>query len=165
MSLNFKSQLGGAIDSGTGLTIRPPRMLPASPPRYPDEVEYQYTFYRGGEPYDGLGLFGTDVVVEKNGHRECVSTLDLGSDQLLNSVFRLKRDLGDDDDFAFLQGLAYGLIAVFENHSDSDDGRYVVVTNAALLAARGITVPDSAARLDSGQIVLAEIFAPAHTGS
>ena len=164
MPLNFKAQLGEAVDLDTGLSILSPRMLPASPPANPNDTEYQYTFYRDGESYDGLGLFGTDVVIEKDGRREGVSTLNLDREWLLDSVFRLKRDLGDDgDDFAFLQGLAYGLIAVFENHSDSDDGRYVVVTDAALLAARGINVPNGVTRLNSGQIVLAEIFAPAKT--
>jgi len=165
MPLNFKAQIGGAIDLDTGLTICEPRTLPASLPTNPDRVEYQYTLYRGDERYY-IGLFGVDTVVEKDGHKEWIFALDFGRDWVLDSVFSIKRDLGnDDDDFVFLQGLARGLVAMFEKDHSEDDVRYVVLTDTALLAARGITVPNGVTRLGSGEIVLAEILTPAQTSA
>ena len=164
MPFDFKYQSGWAVDPGTGLTVCQPRIVPTSPPANPDDIEYQYALHQGDDRYY-LGLFGKDAVLEKDGHRERVSTLDLGRDWVLDSVFGIKRDLGNgDDDFVFLQGLARGLVAVFERRRyNDDDERYVAVTNTALLTVRGVTVPDGVARWNSGEVVLAEIFVPAQT--
>lgn len=164
MSLDFKSQLGSAVDSSTGLVIYTPRMLPASPPESPDHTEYQYPLYLGGKRVYGLGLNGSDAVMEKVGRREWISKLDLGRDWVLDAVFEFKRMLGSGDgDFLFLQGLARGLVGVFEKDTNRGyDFRYLALTDAALLAQRGIAVPDDVARLPNGEVVLAEAFMPVH---
>jgi hypothetical protein len=120
------------------LTIYPPRLLPASPPVDPDGTEYQYAIFLDGKRFYGIGLNGSDAVVDKDGRRERVFLLDLGPDWVLDTVLRLKHMLEDDaDDFDFLRGLARGLVGVFESRTDNDDDtRYLAVANAAALAAR-----------------------------
>ena len=164
MSLNFEAQLGGAIDPSTGLTIRPPRILPASPPRNPDDIEYQYILYRGDDRYY-IGLFGDDTMADMNGNRERVLTFDFGRDQVLNSVFRLKRNLSNSDgDFVFLQNLASGLLAVSQSDTNHNYGiRYIALTKLPTLAKQGVRCPDTAKQLSTGEVVLAEIFVPAQT--
>lgn len=164
MPLDFEPRTGSAIDQESGLVIYPPRMLPASPPEDPAHTEYQYAFYRGDERIYGLGLFGSDMGIDNGGRRELVFTLDLGRDWVLDTVFEFKRLLGnDDDDFVFLKGLARGLVSVFEGRTDNDeDTRHVAVADAALLAGRGIPVPESTRRSSATGIVLAEAFVPAH---
>ena len=160
MPLDFKPQLGSAVDPGTRLTIYEPRMLPASPPADPDGTEYQYAIFLDGKRFYGIGLNGSNAVVNKDGRRERVFLLDLG----LDMVFRLKHMVEDyDDDFDFLRGLARGLVGVFESRTDNDDDtRYLAVTGAAALAARGIAVPAGALRLPGGEVLLAESFVPGH---
>lgn len=164
MSLDFVPMRGSAVDLQRGLVIYPPRMLPASPPEDPALTEYQYAFYRGDDRIYGLGLFGSDLVVENEAQRELVFTLDLRRDGVLDAVLEFKRILGnDDEEFAFLKGLARGLVAVFERRADNDEPvRYVAVTDAAMLASRGIQVPDSAWTPSATEIVLAETRVPAH---
>ena len=72
MSLDFKPQPGSVVDSGTGLTIYPPRLLPAPPPADPDGIEYQYAIFLDGKRFYGIGLNGSDAVVDKDGRRERV---------------------------------------------------------------------------------------------
>ena len=164
MPLDFKPQLGSVVDPGTGLTLYRPRLLPASPPADPDGTEYQYAIFLDGEHFYGIGLYGSDAVVDKDGRRERVFLLDLGPDWVLDAVFRLKHMVeDDDDDFDFLRGLARGLVGVFESRTDNDDDtRYLAVTGAAALAARGIAVPAGALCLPGGEVLLAESFVPAH---
>lgn len=163
MPLDFEPRTGSAIDLESGIVIYAPRMLPASPPEDPGRAEYQYAFYRGDDRIYGLGLFGSDMTVDKAGRRERVFTLDLARGQVLEMVFEFKRILeNEDDDFVFLAGLARGLVAVFGNRPDDDaDMRYVAVTDAALLAERGIRIPESVLQSVGDGIVLAETLVPA----
>lgn len=161
MPLNFKPQRGSAIDINNGLVIYRPRILPAEAP---DDIEYQYAIYRDDQPYDGLGLFGTDAITNETEHLQRVFTLDLGRDWVLDSIFGFKRALGsEDEDIDFLRGLARGLVAVFESRTDNDEELcYVAVTKAVLLIERGIPLPDDLKRSATGEIVLAEVIVPAH---
>jgi hypothetical protein len=112
------------------------------------------------------------LVIEKAGYREWVFILDLGRDQVLNSIFdRVKKSLeNEDDDFTFLQGLARGLVMAYQGRTDNDDNvRYVAITKLALLTARGIIIPTeskfistSTVPLAEGEVVLAEAFVPTH---
>ncbi|QQP94966.1 hypothetical protein [Lysobacter enzymogenes] len=164
MSLDFQPRLGSAVDADTGLTIYEPRLQPASPPASPDDTEYQYAIFLDGKRFYGLGLNGSDAVVDKAGRRERVFLLELGSAGALDAALDLKRRLANDEpDFVFLRELARGLVGVFETRTDNDDDtRYLAVVDAAALAERGIAAPESVARLADGELVLAEAFVPAH---
>lgn len=161
MPLNFVAQYESAVDVGTGLLIHSPRLLPATAP---DDIEYQYSIYRDGLPWDGLGLFGSEAMEDRGGRQQRVFTLDMGRDPVLDSVFRLKRALGSkDDDFDFLQGLARGLVAVYETRTDNDaEVRYVALTRAGLLEDRGIALDGEMGKTEAGEIILAEVVVPAH---
>jgi hypothetical protein len=170
MPLNFKPQSRSAIDMDTGIVIHTPRMLPASPPENPDHTEYQYMFWRNSEIIGALAVFVSSMMVEKPGHKEQVFMLDLGRNLALDSMLRFKNALNnDDDEFTFLQGLAHGLVAVFENrYWVAYDLRYVAVTKLALLAEHGVAVPAGVELVPTGmmplaqnEIVLAEVTVPA----
>lgn len=163
MSLDFKPQPGSAIDSNSGLAISYPRMLPAEPPSAPNDTEYQYSIYLNDKRFSGVGLEGSNAVVEEAGRRVWTSKLDLGRASSLDSVFKLKRMLSNgDENFTFLRGLAQGLVRVFEQDTNRDyDFRYLALTDATLLAQRGIAVPEDIARLPTGEIILADVFVPA----
>lgn len=164
MSLDFQPRQGSAVDPGTGLTLYPPRLLPASPPESPDDTEFQYAIFRDGKRFYGLGLVGSDAMVDKDGRREHLFLLDLSPVWVLDTVLELKRMLEDgSDDYAFLRGLARGLVAVFESRTDNDDDtRYLALIDPIALAERDIAVPADAARLPGGELLLAEAFVPAH---
>lgn len=164
MPLNFKSQPGSAVDLDAGLAIYRPRMLPASPPDDPNDVELQYLFYRNDDRFYGLALSASDEMVDKGGRWEQVFTLDLSNRHALEAVFKFKKLLGDEsDDFSFLRGLAQGLVTVFESRTDnSDDVRYLAVTKAPSLIGCGITLPAEQKQIDGNKIILAEAFVAAH---
>lgn len=160
MPLNFVPQRGAAVDNENGLTIFRPRMLPAEKP---DDIEYQYTVYLNGSPFDGLGLFGTEEILIENGEKLINFTLDFGRDWVINSIFSLKNSLENkDDDFSFLTAIAKGLIATFVCRKDNDENiRYMATTKASLLNARDIKVPSEISQ-NQDRIVLASVFIPAH---
>lgn len=116
MSLNFLFRTGAAIDQDSGLTIHPPRLVPASPPIGPALTEYQYNLYQGDDRY-GFSVFGkTDQIDEA-----ASVTLDLSQGLALEAILRLKLDIGNDDsDFVFLTGLAHGLLVVLEADAPDD---------------------------------------------
>lgn len=168
MPLNFVPQRGAAVDRETGLTIYAPRMLPAEGQ---DDVEYQYSFDRNDHSIDGLGLYGFELSVRRNGRVQQVFTLDLGREAVLESIFnRVKKSFAnEDDDFSFLANLAQGLISVFESRTDNDDDvRYVAITKPSLLSQHGIELPEEFKNiaddisLPDGYVAIAEITVPAH---
>ena len=53
-------------------------------------MEYQYAFIRDGKMIGGLGFLGPNAIVETGGYRECVLTLDLGSDRLITAMLGFK---------------------------------------------------------------------------
>lgn len=169
MFSKFVAAKGSAIDKENALIIYTPRMLPA---QSPDNVEYQYSFYRDDDNIDGLGFFGSGLIVNENGRAQQIFTLDLGREGVLNSIFdRLKKSLRNkDDDIRFLKYLAQGLVTVFESRTDNDNEvRYIAITRSDLLASRGINVPAelenslSEIFLPEGAIILAETVVPAHS--
>jgi hypothetical protein len=162
MPLNFTPQPGSAVDQGNRIVITSPRLLPASPPEDPSHNEYQYLFYVDGVRVDGLGLFGSEAMVEAEGGRERVFTLDIGRDWVLESIFSFKRTLGNtDDDLTFLIGLSQGLVmANMDESSGKYSIRYVAVTTDEALSRRGIDGSRTNLPFVAGHIVLAEGYVP-----
>lgn len=164
MPLHFESNVGSAIDRNSGLTIYPPRIVPASPPEDPNHDEYQYGLYRNGERIDGLAVFVTDESIERAGDRERIFTLDLGRDWVLDSILSLKKSLhSDDDDFDFLQGLAKGLLLVYQTRPKlTYKVRYIAITSKSMLDKHGIAPSRTNTSIDlskfDDQILLSELF-------
>ncbi|MCS4235466.1 hypothetical protein [Stenotrophomonas sp. BIGb0135] len=158
MPLNFTPQPGSAVDQDNRVVITSPRVLPASPPEDPSHDEYQYLFYVDGVRVDGLGLFGSEAMMEAEGGHERVFTLDMGRDWVLESVFSFKRILGStDEDLTFLIGLAQGLVMANMDQSSSKYSiRYVAVTTDDALSRRGINPSQMNLPSEAGRIVLAE---------
>lgn len=168
MPLNFQSQSGSAVDQQSGIRIPMPRMLPASTQDGKEYTEYQYSIYRGDKRISGLGLNGTDRIVDAQKRRVWESKLDLGRDWVLDAIFDIKSDLkNDDNDFDFLRAIACGMLKVFEGESNQNyDFHYLASSDESSLARRGIEVPSDIARLPNNEIVLAEIFvAGGHDGA
>lgn len=156
MTLHFLPQNGWAVDVDSGLTICAPRMLPATPPEDPKKFEYQYNFRRDGEWFYGLGIYGTYEVLNSNQQIERLYTLDLGGGRILDSLFQLKKELGNNDDnFVFLQNIARGLINVFKLDVNEDNRRYRVIADPAILSAYGVSLRENDL-LYSDELVLAE---------
>lgn len=155
MTLHFVAAHGSSVDSANALVIYEPR-IEAGPA--PDEVEYQYAIYQNEITRDGLGLFGLNMLIDEDGVRVRVFTLDLGQPQVLESTLKLKQRLGiEGDDFDFIHGLAEGLVRVFEGRTDNRETiRYMALTQDVALQAMGVVVPGGLPRLPDGQIVLAE---------
>ena len=162
MPLEFERQPGSAVDRRTGVTITAPRILPASPPEDPSHTEYQYLFYLNGQRVDGLGLFGSDEIVETQNGRERVFTLDLGRDWVLKSILGFKQTLNNQDShFAFLCSVAQGLVLANMDHSSARYGvRYVAITTAEALARNDISTVGLAPAHHGGVIILAEAVNP-----
>jgi len=158
MPLNFTPQPGSAVDQGNRIVITSPRLLPASPPEDPSHDEYQYMFYVDGVRVDGLGVYGSEAIIEADGGRERVFTLDLGRDWVMESIFGFKRILGNtDEDLAFLVGLAQGLVmANMDQSSRKYSIRYVPVATDGALSRRGINLSQMNLPSEAGRIVLAE---------
>lgn len=166
MPFNFTPQPGSAVDQSNGIVITSPRLLPASPPEDPSHNEYQYMFYVDGVRVGGLGLFGSETMVEAEGRRERVFTLDISRDWVLDSIFGFKRTLSNtDDDLTFLTGLAQGLVMANMDQSSGKYGfRYLAITKHEVLARYGISHFQERLPLVAGEILLAEAFVPASVG-
>ncbi|MGV8960049.1 MAG: hypothetical protein ACOH1V_06645 [Stenotrophomonas sp.] len=162
MPLAFERQPGSAVDRQRGVTITAPRVLPASPPEDPSHTEYQYLFYLNGQRIDGLGLFGTEQMIETQNGPERVFTLDLGRDWVLKSILDFKQTLNNtDDDLAFLQGLSQGLVLANMDHSSTRYAvRYLAVTTNEALAHNGIATKELFASHGQVSVVLADAFNP-----
>ncbi|MFG6110822.1 hypothetical protein [Stenotrophomonas nematodicola] len=164
MPVDFTPRERSAFDDMSGISILRPRMLPASVSERTGTIEFQYSFRRDGRDVGSLGFLGTEELVETDGRRERIYTLDLSPGKVVEDILRFKQGIGNADrDAEFLQGLAQGLANAFAGQtSNVDDLRYVVVAHADDLARVGISVPDGSARLTDGSIVLADVFVPAH---
>jgi hypothetical protein len=164
MPLQFERQPGSAVDRRTGVTITAPRILPASPPEDPSHTEYQYLFYLNGQRVDGLGLFGSDEMVETPNGPERVFTLDLGRDWVLKSILGFKQTLSNtDSDLAFIRSLAQGLVLANMDDSNTQHAvRYVALTTGEALARTNVSTIDPIIASDGSTIVLAcELVPPA----
>lgn len=162
MPLAFERQPGSAVDRQSGVTITAPRVLPASSPEDPSHTEYQYLLYLNGRRVDGLGLFGTEQLIETQNGPERVFTLDLGRDWVLKSILGFKRKLNNsDDDLAFLHSLSQGLVLANMDHSSTRYAvRYVAVTTNEALARNGIVTKDLPRPHGEVRVVLADAFNP-----
>ena len=160
MTVDFKPRDNSSFDQGSGVSIPLPRILPHT---FPDGIEYQFAFRRGDELVGGLGVYGAEQVVERPGRREWVYNLDLSSVSVLKSMLRSKQALGiADDDVTFLCGLAQGLVNVFAGQTNNTDNlHYVAFTRQTGLTQLGLAVPEGAAMLPDGTIVLAEVYVSA----
>jgi hypothetical protein len=157
--MNFEAALGSSVDQANHLKIFPPRMEPTAEA---DGVEYQYPIYRGDTRY-GLGFFGTETMVQREGKPEQVFTLNLGSPTAIDAIFWLKRELQiHDEDAAFLINLARGLVLVFVTRTDNEDPvTYRAISDVSALRARGLAVPLDRKPSSSGELLLAEVRIPA----
>ncbi|MGH8039314.1 MAG: hypothetical protein ACREPD_16370 [Stenotrophomonas sp.] len=166
MTIDFKPRGTSSFDQQSGVHIPLPRMLPHTFADGLEGVEYQFSFRRGDERIDGLGVFGTEQVVETSGQLERVYAIDLSSASALKSMLRSKESFAaTDDDLIFLRGLARGLVDVIASqHGDGERLSCVAYTGAEALSSLGIPVPVSADALEQGVIVLAEASVPAHRG-
>lgn len=164
MPLNFQPQAASSFDPATGISIPQPRILPATLPGGQPGTEYQYAFIRDGRMVGGLGFSGTDAITEVAGRKEWVFTLDLGRERLITSMLEFKQTLGNgDDDFAFVRGLAEGLVLAYAGRTDNKGSvRYVAVTTLDALIRAGVDLRDEADALTDGSIVLAEVAILGH---
>lgn len=107
-------------------------------------TEYHYSLYRGDDRIGGLGLIGSDEVVEHGGVREHVFWLDLAREQVIRALLDYKQDFGaTDEDFAYLRGIAHGLVVAFAGRTENEENlRYVAVTSIEALSAAGVLVSD-----------------------
>ncbi|AWH24014.1 hypothetical protein [Stenotrophomonas sp. YAU14D1_LEIMI4_1] len=162
MPLEFQRQPGTAVDRHTGVIITAPRILPASPPEDASHTEYQYLFHRNGQRVGGLGLFGSDEMVETESGCERVFSLDLGRDWVLRSILGFKQTLNDQDsNFVFLCSVAQGLVLANMDHSSARYGvRYVATTTAEALARNDISTVGLAPPHHGSVIILAEAVNP-----
>ncbi len=162
MPIEFKPRERSAVDEISGISILRPRMVPASLPDKEGAIEFQYSFRRDGQDVGVLGFLGTEELVETDGCREWVYTLDLSPDAVLKDILRFKQVIGNTDrDEGFLQGLAQGLVNAFAGQtSNVDDLRYVAIAHADDLARVGISAADRSACLTDGRIILADVLVP-----
>lgn len=162
MPLAFEHQPGSAVDRESGVTITAPRVLPASPPEDPSHTEYQYLFYLNGQRIDGLGLFGTEQMIETQQGTERLFTLDLGRDWVLKSILGFKHKLNNtDSDFVFLSSLSQGLVLANMDHSSTRYAvRYAAITTEEALARAGIATNYFLPTSTGIGVVLAEAFNP-----
>lgn len=164
MTIDFRPRGTSSFDQQSGVHIPLPRMLPHTFVDGREGVEYQFSFRRGDERLDGLGVFGTEQVIENHGQQEWLYTIDLSSESALKSMLRSRDSIGaTDDDITYICGLARGLVNVFAGQDDNTENLlYVAFTSAEALSSLGIPVPGNSQNLADGAIVLAEVRVPAH---
>lgn len=157
MPMHFKPLGSSAIDESSGVSIPQPRMLPASLPQGGTGIEFQYAFRRNGERVGALGIFGKETAMVTDGHREWLYKLEITHPSAFDSIFRLKRNIGNTDDyFIFLSAIAEGLIAVFASGNDfNEPQRNLVVTSLTALSQHGILLPEHIPYFEDGEVVLA----------
>ena len=160
MPMDFKALGSSAIDASSGVSIPQSRMLPATLPEGGTGIEFQYAFRRNGDRVGGLGIFGIETALVINGHREWLHKLEITHHSAFDSIFKLKRNIGNtDDDFIFLSAIAEGLVAVFVGSTDSaKPQRNVVVTSLNALSQHGIMLPAHIPHSENGEVVLAEAW-------
>ena len=161
MPIRFAPVENTAFDPESGVTVSFPRMLPATGCDGRDEIEYQYMFRRDGQSVGGTGFFGTRQVVEQHGGREVHYTLELSPHQVLESILRLQKALGNTDEkYSFICSVAEGLVTVFSGRvNNTERRRYVALAKVDDLVRLGAP-PPNVARRDDGAIVLASIYVP-----
>lgn len=162
MPFYFQPFSHSAVDPVNDVSVLRPRILPTTLMNGDAGTEYQYSFYRGDDRIGGLGLIGADEVIERGGFREHVFWLDLTHDQVIRLLLDYKQDLGaTDEDFAYLRGIAHGLVMAFAGGTDNEENlRYVAVTSIEALSAAGVLFSDETSTREDGSLVLAEVAVP-----
>lgn len=163
MPIRFKPVENTAFDPESGVTISFPRILPATGPDGSDTHEYQYMFRRDQQRVGATGFLGTVQVVEWNGGREVRYTLELSPEQVLESILKLQKVLGNTDDkYSFICSVAEGLVNVFSGQaSNPESRRYLAMVRVDELLRLGISPPESSTRLPNDWLILAELHVPA----
>lgn len=162
MPIRFKPVENTAFDPESGVTISFPRILPATRRDGSDAIEYQYMFRRDEQRVGATGFFGTEQVVEQHGGREVRYTLELSPHQVLESILRLQRALGNTDEkYSFICSVAEGLVNVFSGQASSPESRrYLAMARVDELLRLGISPPDTSTRLPNDWLLLAELHVP-----
>jgi hypothetical protein len=162
MPVNFLPKERSSFDDASGVSIAQPRILPATLPDGRDGVEYQFTFRQDGEMIGGLGCLGTDELGGTADARARTFTMDLGRTSALDSIFRLKVKLGNEDALAdFVRECAKGLVNTFVGQNLTKfEIRYIAFTRLETLQHFGVEVPAAATILPDGIVVLAEAVVP-----
>jgi hypothetical protein len=163
MTIDLVPSTPSLFEVRNSVTIALPRMVPHTFNDGREGIEYQYAFQRDNVRIGGLGLFGTEDAVAGSAQPARIYPLDMTLAWVLEAVLGFKETLDNsDDDFAFLQSLAGGLVDVFVRHGRTRfSRRYIAITHADALVGAGIAVPDGVALLPDGTLVLAELFLPA----
>lgn len=162
MPFYFQPFSHSAVDPINNVSVLRPRMLPATLSNGEAGTEYQYSFYRGDNRVGGLGLEGADELIERSAFQEHVFWLDLAHEPVIRLLLDYKSDFGaTDDDFAYVRGIAQGLVMAFAGSADNDENlRYVAVTSAEALSAAGVLISDETTMREDGILVLAEVAIP-----
>jgi len=159
MPFYFQPFSHSAVDPVNNVSVLRPRILPATLMNGVAGTEYHYSLYRGDDRIGGLGLIGSDEVVEHGGVREHVFWLDLAREQVIRALLDYKQDFGaTDEDFAYLRGIAHGLVVAFAGRTENEENlRYVAVTSIEALSAAGVLISDGTSTREDGTLVLAEV--------
>lgn len=144
MTIDIVPSTPSLFEVRNSVTIALPRMVSHTFSDGRGGVEYQYAILRGDVRIGGLGLFGTEDAVAGSTQRARVYPLDMTLAWVLEGVLGFERTLGNsDDDFAFLQSLAGGLVNFFVKHGrTSFSRRYIAITHVDALVGASIAVPD-----------------------
>jgi len=162
MPIRFIPVENTAFDPESGVTISNPRILSAINRDGSEEIEYQYVFRRNGEQVGGTGFFGTKQVVEQHGRREVRYTLELSPHQVLESILRLQRALGNaEEKYPFICSVAEGLVTVFSGRvNNTESRRYVALAKVDELVRLGAPPPESYTDLANDWVILSELHVP-----
>lgn len=163
MPIRFMPVENTAFDPESAVTISFPRMLPATGRDGSDEIEYQYMFRRNENQVGATGFFGTRQVVEQHGRREVRYTLELSPHQVLESILRLQKALGNSEEkYSFICSVAEGLVNVFSGQVNNPESRrYVALAKVDELVRLGASPPESHTDLPNDWVILAELHVPA----
>ncbi|MEG0192091.1 MAG: hypothetical protein RR698_02875 [Stenotrophomonas sp.] len=163
MPIRFMPVENTALDPESGVTISFPRILPAIRRDGSEAIEYQYMFRRNGQRVGATGLLGTEQVIEQHGGREVRYTLELSPHEVLESILRLQKALGNSEEkYSFICSVAEGLVKVFSGQvNNMESRRYVALAKVDELVRVGASPPESYRDLPNDWLVLAELHVPA----
>lgn len=131
-----------------------------------DPAQYEFLLYRGEAEFGFMGLSGgSDRLLQENGKRECIDTIDMSRAVKLQHILTFKKGLhSDEDDLSFLRRFSLAVLhAVTETSRSRDDFRVVVFTSQSALTEIGVS-PSDQAMLPGGDVpILADLLIPGST--